>query len=275
MQSLPEIKAILTERGLRPRHRFGQNFLIEPVHLRRIVEAAAVKPGDTILEVGPGTGTLTEELLAGGARVVASEIDRDLASLVRDRLGASIQLVEGDVLSAKRAIAPAVLAAIGDDAFKLVANLPYQIASPLLAILAGDPRCHGCFVTVQREVADRLGAGPGTPDYGPLSVVVQSRFSVSRLADLPPGCFWPPPKVTSAMVAMEPRPDPSVPLEHLDAFGRFVQSIFGKRRKQLGAIIGRSVPLPEGIDPAIRPESLPIEDWVRLWTMLRREAALG
>lgn len=77
------------------------------------------------------------------------------------------------------------------------------------------------------------------------------------------------------MVAMEPRPDPSVPLEHLDAFGRFVQSIFGKRRKQLGAIVGRSVPLPEGIDPAIRPESLPIEDWVRLWTMLRREAALG
>jgi 16S rRNA (adenine1518-N6/adenine1519-N6)-dimethyltransferase len=275
MQPLSEIKAILSERGLRPRHRFGQNFLIEPMHLRRIVDAAGITPGDTILEVGPGTGTLTEELLARGARIVASEIDRDLAALLRDRFAASIELVEGDVLSTKRMIAPAVLGAIGQGAFKLVANLPYQIASPLLAILAGDPRCRGCFVTVQREVADRLGAGPDTPDYGPLSVVVQSRFSISRLADLPPGCFWPPPKVTSAMVAMEPRPEPSVPLEHLDAFGRFVQSIFGKRRKQLGAIVGRSVPLPEGIDAACRPESLSIDDWVRLWTARPRESTEG
>ena len=87
MQSLSEIKSILSERGLRPRHRFGQNFLVEPVHLRRLLDAAAASRGETVLEVGPGTGTLTEDLLAGGARVVASEIDRDLASLLRDRFG--------------------------------------------------------------------------------------------------------------------------------------------------------------------------------------------
>ena len=265
MQSLSEIKSILSERGLRPRHRFGQNFLVEPVHLRRLLDAAAASRGETVLEVGPGTGTLTEYLLAGGARVVASEIDRDLASLLRDRFGDSIELVEGDVLSAKRSISIGVFEAIGDRDFKLVANLPYQIASPLLAILAGEPRCRGCFVTVQREVADRLGAAPGSSDYGPLSVVVQARFKVSRLADLPPGCFWPPPKVTSAMVSMEPRTEPAVPLADLDGFGRFVQSIFGKRRKQLGSIVGRSTPLPAGIDPAVRPESLSIEQWVALW----------
>ena len=265
MQSLSEIKSMLSERGLRPRHRFGQNFLVEPVHLRRLLEAAAVSSGDAVLEVGPGTGTMTEELLVAGAKVVASEIDRDLASLLRDRFGASIELVEGDVLSAKRSISHAVLEAIGDRDFKLVANLPYQIASPLLAILAGESRCRGCFVTVQREVADRLGASPGSADYGPLSVVVQARFEVSRLADLPPGCFWPPPKVTSAMVSMVPRLSPVVPLRDLDAFGRYVQSIFGKRRKQLGSIVGRSAPLPFGIDPAARPESLSIEQWVSLW----------
>lgn len=265
MQSLSEIKAILTERGLRPRHRFGQNFLVEPVHLRRLLEAASISKGDTVLEVGPGTGTLTEELLACGAEVVASEIDRDLASILRDRFGASIELVEGDILSAKRSISSAVLEAIGGREFRLVANLPYQIASPLLAILAGDALCRGCFVTVQREVADRLGASAGSADYGPLSVVVQARFEVSRLADLPPGCFWPPPKVTSAMVAMNPREEPAVPLSDLDAFGRFVQSIFGKRRKQLGSIVGRSTPLPTSVDPAARPESLSIEQWVSLW----------
>ncbi len=272
MQSLSEIKAMLSERGLRPRHRFGQNFLIEPLHLRRLVEAAAIAAGDAILEVGPGTGTLTEELLASGARIVASEIDRDLASLLRERFGDAIQLVEGDVLSAKRSIAAAVTGAIGGREFKLVSNLPYQIASPLLAILAGDPLCLGCFVTVQREVADRLGAGPGKSDYGPLSVVVQSRFEVTRIVDLPPGCFWPPPKVTSAMVSMTPRSRPAVPLERFDAFGRFVQSIFGKRRKQLGSIVGRTTPLPDGIDPTSRPESLSIDDWVRLWNVLPQDS---
>jgi 16S rRNA (adenine1518-N6/adenine1519-N6)-dimethyltransferase len=272
MQSLSEIKAILSERGLRPRHRFGQNFLIEPMHLRRLVEAAAIAAGDAILEVGPGTGTLTEELLASGARIVASEIDRDLASLLRERFGDAIQLVEGDVLSAKRSIAAEVTGSMGGREFKLVSNLPYQIASPLLAILAGDPLCLGCFVTVQREVADRLGAGPGKSDYGPLSVVVQSRFEVTRIVDLPPGCFWPPPKVTSAMVSMTPRSRPAVPLERFDAFGRFVQSIFGKRRKQLGSIVGRTTPLPDGIDPTSRPESLSIDDWVRLWNVLPQDS---
>ena len=271
MQSLSEIRALLAERGLRPRHRFGQNFLIEPVHLRRLVEAAEVAAGDVALEVGPGTGTLTEELLAAGAEVVASEIDRDLAALVRDRFRDRIELVEGDALAAKRSISPAIEAALRGRPFVLVANLPYQIASPLLANLAGDPRCSGCFVTVQREVADRLAAAPETSDYGPLSVVVQSRFEVEHLADLPPGCFWPPPKVTSAMVAMRPRAQPRIDFARLDAFGRFVQSVFSKRRKQLGSILGRSSSFPAGISPDVRAETITVPQWVELFEVFSQD----
>lgn len=275
MQTLAEIKAMLAARGLRPRHRFGQNFLVEPAHLRRLLEAAAVARGDLVLEVGPGTGTLTEELLAAGAEVVACEIDRDLAALLRERLGSRIQLVEGDVLDGKRSLAGEVRRALGARSFRLVANLPYQVASPLLALLAGDESCRGSFVTVQREVADRLAAPPGGREYGPLSVAVQSRATVRRIADLAPGCFWPPPKVSSAMIAIEPRTAPPVgPSEH-DAFGRFVTSVFSRRRKQLGSILGRDAPLPEGVSPDARPEEVPTDAWVALWRLLGTPTAVS
>jgi len=277
MQTLGEIKALLAARGLRPRHRFGQNFLIEPVHLRTLVDRAELAPGDVVLEVGPGTGVLTEELLARDAEVVACEIDRDLAALLAERLGDRIRLLVGDALPSKRTLAPPVLEALAGRPFRLVANLPYAIASPLLAVLAGIEGFRGGCATVQREVADRLAAPPGIRAYGPLSVVVQSRFAVERIADLPPGCFWPPPEVSSAMVRLAPLDRPLVAAEDLDAFGRFVAEIFGRRRKQLGSILGRSRTLPTGIDPEMRPERLAPEQWIELerWRSAGAEPQAG
>ena len=158
MQDIATIRALLESRGLRPKHRFGQNFLHDPAAMRAILDAAAIRPGETILEVGPGTGTLTESLLAAGARVVACELDRDMAAIVRARLGDRITLVEADCLSDKHAVNPALLAALAGP-FRMVANLPYAAATPLIAnLLEQHPECGGMVVTIQREVADRLTA---------------------------------------------------------------------------------------------------------------------
>jgi len=264
MQTLGEIKALLASRGLRPRHRFGQNFLIEPVHLDTLVGRSEVAADDLVLEVGPGTGVLTDLLVERGVEVVACEIDRDLAALISARFGDRIRLVVGDVLPNKRSLASPVVEALGGRAFHLVANLPYAIASPLLAVLAGIEGFRGGCATVQREVAARLAAPPGIRAYGPLSVVMQSRFAVERIADLPPGCFWPPPEVSSAMVRLAPRAAPLVEAASLDAFGRFVGRVFGRRRKQLGSTLGRDRRLPAGIDAEMRPERLSVEQWVEL-----------
>lgn len=264
MQTLGEIKALLASRGLRPRHRFGQNFLIEPVHLQALLARSGAASGDLVLEVGPGTGVLTDLLVDAGVEVVACEIDRDLASLVAERFGDRIRLVVGDALPSKRTLSPPVVEALAGRPFRLVANLPYAIASPLLAVLAGTPGFGGGGATIQREVADRLAASPGSRAYGPLSVVVQSRFTVERIAELPPGCFWPPPEVTSAMVRLSPLEVPLVEASALDGFGRFVGKIFGRRRKQLGSILGRDRELPSGIDADVRPERLSVAQWVEL-----------
>ena len=134
MQTLSEIRALLDSRGLRPRKRFGQNFLHDKNQLRRLVDASGVGEGDVVLEVGPGTGTLTEALLERGARVIASEIDEDLAGISEERLGDRVTLVRGDCLGGRRTLAPAIVAAIDGRSFTLVANLPYQAASPLMTM---------------------------------------------------------------------------------------------------------------------------------------------
>lgn len=267
MQTLAEIKALLAAHGLRPRHRFGQNFLLDHGHLARLVDAAEIAAGDLVLEVGPGTGTLTETLLERGAEVVACEIDRDLCELLRERFGTRIDLLEGDCLDGKHELSAALLERLAGRPFTLVANLPYATASPLLANLAARPECRGAFVTVQREVALRLAASPGHGDYGPLSVAIGARFEVRRLVDLPPGCFWPQPKVTSSMVALQPRERPIVPIAQIPAFARFVQGVFGKRRKQLGSTLGAEIARLAGIDPARRPESLDIAAWATLFRL--------
>ncbi len=267
VQTQTDIRAILAARGLSPKHRFGQNFLVDQNLLKRLVDASGVGEGSVVLEIGPGTGTMSEEILARGAELVAVELDRDLAAHLREHFAGEprFTLVEGDCLDGKRALAADALAAIAGRPFTLVANLPYQAASPVMAICASTPACLGQFVTIQREVGDRLRAAPGSGEYGPLTIVVQAFCEVEQLAVLPPGCFWPPPEVTSAMLALRPRTAPAIAHDEADAFGAFVHTLFSKRRKQLGAILGRSGVWPDGVDPTARPESLAIADLVRLW----------
>jgi 16S rRNA (adenine1518-N6/adenine1519-N6)-dimethyltransferase len=274
-QTLSEIRAELDARGIRPKHRFGQNFLHDHNQLRRLVSAAAVSPGELVLEVGPGTGTLTETLLDAGSEVVACELDPDMAEIVRarnrHRLGARaghVTMVEEDCLDGKHALSPALRAALGGRPFVLVANLPYQAATPLMAtLLEHHPECRGQFVTIQREVADRLMAAPDTDAWGPIGVTMRMLAEVSMIAVLSPGCFWPAPKVTSAMVAIVPRRGPR-PVEPWAPFTAFVQQVFGRRRKQLGAILGRDAVAATGVDPVRRPETLTPDEWIRLYQAL-------
>jgi len=265
VQTLSQIRAILDAHGLKPRHRLGQNFLHDKNLLQRLIEAAGIRPGELVLEVGPGTGTLTEGLIASGAEVVACEIDSGLAAIIREYFGTRVNLVEGDCLGRGRRLAEPLDRALAGRPFTLVANLPYQVASTLIvALLVHHPGCRGQFVTIQREVADRLDATPGTKTYGALTVIVGALAEVSVIATLAPSCFWPRPTVGSAMVAIRPRSPGVHGVESPQALVTFVTALFGKRRKQLGTIFGRETRWPPGITGDMRPDALSIEQIVRL-----------
>ncbi len=266
-QTLADIRTLLAAHGLRPKHRHGQNFLHDGHKLAQIVAAADVQPDELILEVGPGTGVLSEALLEAGARLLAIEIDRDLEPILQQRVVAPFapraRLLITDVLADKHTLAPAVVAALGNEPFKLIANLPYHVASPLLAnLLLDHPTMQRAVVMVQREVADRLAAPPGGKDYGPLGILAQAMCQVQRIATLTPGCFWPPPSISSAVVLLERRATPLPSDPH--AFAAFLQRVFQQRRKQLGTLLGRHRPFPPGIDPAQRPEQLALEQLLLL-----------
>lgn len=275
MQTLSDIKALLAARGIRPKHRLGQNFLHDQNQIRKLVDAAMAERAapfmvgrpasqrDLVLEIGPGTGALTGALLERGCEVIACEIDASMVAILRELFDGSISIIEGDALAGKHEINPAILKAVSVRPFKLVSNLPYQIATPFLVnLLIGVPGCIGQFVTIQKEVAERLIAIPGTKDYGPLSIVAQSFARIEMLGVVPPSCFWPEPEVTSALVAVVPQPYETMGARrHEDGFdrrgfARFVTMLFTKRRKQLGSILGRRQSMPAGIDPSLRPEAL-------------------
>lgn len=253
-----------------PRKKLGQNFLLDHNLIRKLVDSAGVGAGDVVLEVGPGTGTLTDELLDRGCVVVACELDAGLAELQRERHAAAAKaggfvLVEGDCLAGKRALNPAIGAALAGRAFTLVANLPYGAATPLMLALLCDSACRGQHVTIQREVADRLLAGPGSKAYGSISVVAQTLARVERVATLPPECFWPRPEVTSAMVSLRPIADHGI--GDPSAFAAFAQRVFSNRRKQLGTVLS-GVRLPAGIEPTERAERLEVRTIAGLFRSL-------
>ncbi len=279
-QTKQQIQALLADAGSSPRHRFGQNFMIDGNLVRLVADAGNIAPGDMVIEVGPGTGTLTEELLSRGADVVAVEIDRDLAALLRGRHADNphFTLIEGDALAGKheinRDLSARIVSANADArAVKLVANLPYNIASPLVIelLIAGV----GLLAfTVQKEVADRLRAQAGSDDYGPLTVMAQLLASVEVLRTLPPQAFWPAPKIDSALVRMT-RADqlggdaPEV--------GRFVQRLFAARRKTLRKALSQmeldaqSLLNALGIDPQLRPERLTPRQCLELFRLSREQ----
>lgn len=258
-QTLAEIREILDTRGLRPKHALGQNFLVDHNLLRKLVDSANVKSGDLVLEVGPGTGTLTDELLERGCRVIACELDKDLGSHLAERFasrGDQFRLVMGDCLESKRALSLEAHAALGQQPFKLVANLPYGAGTPLMMILMSQyPQCSGMWVTIQYEVAERMLAQPSTRDFGPLGVIAQASGEVKLLAKLSPECFWPRPKIDSAMLSWTRG---SRPTSEVSTLLDFCAKLFSQRRKQLGSVLGRETAWPEGVVPQMRAEELTV-----------------
>ncbi len=260
----------------RPRKRFGQNFLRAPHVVEQIVAAAQITPGERVLEIGPGEGVLTDRLLAAGAQVTACEIDRDLAAALTARNHPALCVHSGDIL---RADWPALLPA---PPYTLVANLPYNISSQVVfAVLDQRSLFTRLVLMFQKEVGDRLLAGAGSRDYGILSVLVQNWYSVTRVVKVPPGCFFPPPKVDSVVLRFEPRPVPLAPVEDEAAFRRLVKAVFAQRRKTLrNALLGAGYPAAIiapalaglGLDPGCRGETLDIP---RLAALTAALAAAG
>jgi 16S rRNA (adenine1518-N6/adenine1519-N6)-dimethyltransferase len=273
-----EIQALLAEASTEPRHPFGQNFMIDQNLVRLVAEAGEIKGGELVIEVGPGTGTLTDELLSRGAEVLAVEIDRDLAALLRGKLAErpGFRLIEGDALAGKHGLNQAMLDAIrtarGEGrVVKLVANLPYNIASPLIIelLLAGVELLS---FTVQKEVAERLRATAGTEAYGGLSVMASLLSKVEVLRTLPPQAFWPAPKIESALVRMR-REDRLG--EKARAFSSFLQQIFSFRRKTLRKALGvagydaEKVVAEAQVNAMARAEELTGEQFLRLFEVIQ------
>lgn len=256
-----------------PRKRFGQHFLTDPRALDRIVDALAPAPGDTVLEIGPGRGALTDRLVARCGRLVVVEIDRDLARHLRARYAdrPSVEVVEGDALAVD-------WGALSGAPYLLAGNLPYYITTPLIFRALESPRPRRAVLLVQREVAARLAAAPGSAVYGALTVNVQVTTGVQLVARVGAGAFHPRPAVDSAIVRLEPLASPLVAASEEQPFRRFVQGAFGLRRKQLVRVIRalRALDAPQagellaslGLAAAARPEVLSPSDFVRLFRAL-------
>ena len=264
-----EVRALAAELDLRPTKQRGQNFVIDPNTVRRIVREAGVGPDDVVVEVGPGLGSLTLALLETGARVVAVEIDPILAgrlpATIADRAPAQadhFSLVEADALRITEIPGPPPTA--------LVANLPYNVSVPvLLHLLALLPSLERVLVMVQAEVADRLAAPPGSRTYGVPSVKAAWYADVRRAGAVGRKVFWPEPNVESGLVAMTLREPPSTDVLREDVFA-LVDAAFSQRRKVLRGVLRGVIDDPSaaleaaGIDPMARGESLDIHDFVRL-----------
>jgi 16S rRNA (adenine1518-N6/adenine1519-N6)-dimethyltransferase len=254
-----------------PRKRFGQHFLADPAVIAAVVEAIAPKPGETVVEIGPGLGAITRPLAARLDRLSVVELDRDIVQRLQREFGGRIDIHSGDVLDFDFSVFP--------QGFRVVGNLPYNISTPLLFhLLQFAPLIRDLHFMLQKEVVERMVAAPSTPAYGRLSVMLQLHFEMENLFEVPPLSFEPPPKVDSAVVRMRPirrdLPDGFEPAW----FGQVVAAAFGQRRKTLrnslqklvegagGARAVNSGKLLEqaGIDPRLRAENLGVEDYLRL-----------
>ena len=256
----------------RPRKRFGQHFL-EPAWVEKLIAAVAPTADDTFLEIGPGRGALTRALAPRVQRIIAVEIDRDLAAVLPSRVPMNVRVITADFLEID------VEAALRDEPrpLRVVGNLPYNVSSPILFRLldaaAEGRRFRDATVMLQKEVADRLAARPGDDAYGALAIQTTLLADVERVLTLPPGAFRPPPKVMSAVVRLTFRP-PKVDVGDHRTFERIVRGVFLQRRKTLlnalrpvAETFGRTAADlidQAALNPGARPETLTVEDFGRL-----------
>ena len=269
---------LLARHGLAPSRALGQNFVVDPNTVRRIARLAGVGPDDRVVEIGAGLGSLTRALVETGAAVIAVEVDRGLVPVLRDEVEPlGVRVVEGDALALDW---PALL---GDGPWVLVANLPYNIATPLVCeLLEHVPAITRMLAMVQREVGERLAATPRTPAYGAVSVRVAYWATARIVGRVPATVFLPRPKVESALVEVERRAVPAVdPAEAgYDEIDALVRAGFGQRRKMLRNSLG-AMAAPERLGPALaaagvpgtaRAEELDVQAWGRLAAALRGAA---
>ncbi len=292
-QTQSYLRSLFARRGIVPRRRLGQNFLVDLNLHEVIVKAAEVGPGDVILEVGPGTGALTSLMAARGASVVAVDVDPAMAELTSEAVAGrpDVRVLQRDALAGKHVLDPEVLGAVRsglsagpDRRLKLVANLPYNIATPLITNLLVHPEvCPALMVvTIQRELADRLVARPASAAYGAVSVLIQALAEVSIVRVLPPSVFWPRPKVDSAIVAIRPDAARRARVGDIAWFHRVVRQAFLHRRKFLRHVLAglwrdewtkAEVDAwleSQGLSGRLRAEALDVEEFIALAQALRQ-----
>jgi 16S rRNA (adenine1518-N6/adenine1519-N6)-dimethyltransferase len=285
VQTKQQIRQLLLSAGISPNKRLGQHFLIDLNLMRLLVDSANIQKDDIVLEVGCGTGSLTEALVAAAGWTIAVELDRNLAEIARKQLAParSFELVNADILQSKNRINPAVAGALARAREKcngmvlLVANLPYNVASAVMMnLLAGPATVDRMYVTVQKEVADRMAARPGTGDYGILSILLDATGEVRAMRTLKPTVFWPRPQVDSAMVSFARNRAKCDRIEDMGLLSEIVHLFMGHRRKSLasccklaGSRLGRIADWADifercRIDPGQRPEKLGAGDYVTI-----------
>ncbi len=255
--------------------RFGQHFLHDQAVLAAIADAASPTADEVIVEIGPGRGALTDLLAVRPNRLIAVEIDRALSGSLRERYAGNpnVTIVEQDVLQVD-------IAALAGGPFVVAGNVPYYITTPILFHVLQPPYPRHAVFLVQREVAERIVAGPGSKTYGALSANVQAVASAEIIRLVPPGAFRPPPKVDSAVVRVVPRADPIISTEEVASYRGFVQALFGMRRKQIGNSLRSASQLTAdaaaavlsglGMDPTARAESLSPGELATLMRASRR-----
>jgi 16S rRNA (adenine1518-N6/adenine1519-N6)-dimethyltransferase len=285
MQTKQQIQRLLASAGVRPNKRLGQHFLIDLNLIEKLVNFAYISNGDIVLEVGCGTGSLTQALAEKACRVIAVELDEAVAEIAERELSKAenVKVINADVLESKHTINRTVTDSIESarkscaGRFLLVANLPYRVASPLMMnLITGNVRADGMYVTVQKEVAERMTAAPGSDDYGTLSIFLAATGDVKTVRTLKPTVFWPQPQVDSAMISFVRSEEKVSQIKHLEFFSEVVNLFMGHRRKMLKACsklaTGKLIEISNWsqifeqscVDPQNRPEQLSPEDYIAI-----------
>ncbi len=292
MQTKQQIQQLLTAAGYQPKKRLGQNFLIDLNLMRMLVDSANIKNTDVVLEVGCGTGSLTEALTEKAGHVITVEIDKKLANIAKKYLAEvkNLEIINTDILRNKKNLSPTVTAAITSaknkfkDRLLLVANLPYNAASPVMLNLITGPVTADCmYVTIQKEVADRMAAKPANKIYGTLSIFMTATGNTKTLRLLKPSVFWPQPQVNSVMLSFIRSEQKVSRIKSMELFHEVVNLFMGHRRKMLKACTkltsGQLVQVDNwaeifqscSVDPNARPDHLPPDNYIAIANLCHKK----